>query len=238
MIIDGQRRQPQPRAGGDLPVPGVTVGLDREGAGSAGTQGLAEQFQPLGESGAHHDAVRRRHDAAGARDVVGDRHAQDLQSARIAVAEIAGRRRRQRPSRGGEPGRAGEQRQIGRAGPQVVAGTTASRPAAGRSCRRGARALGDPRARAVPRRQPALGDKLAVGLGDGVARDAQIQCERPRRGQRRSGASLPLRTASRSAPSSAARRPGAGQLEVEVETGRSGHVPCMELDLRPAPLGP
>ncbi len=157
MIIDRQRRQSQPGTSRDLPVSGMAVSLDGQRPDSPAAQDLAQQLKPLGEAGAHHNAVRRRDDAASTRHILSDRHAQDLQAARAGVAEVAGRRRRQRPPRRGEPGRAREQGQIGSPGTQIVARAAGRRTCPRQRSRRlRPRALGDPRARSVPGRKPAL----------------------------------------------------------------------------------
>ncbi len=111
--------------------------------------------------------------------------AEHLEPARIGVAEVAGRRRGQRPAGGGKPGCARERGHIGSAWPQVVPEAPAAEPAGSmprllalvRPARR-------PRCPIRAGRQPALRDKLTVGLGDGVPRDAQVLRERPGRRQR------------------------------------------------------
>ena len=57
----------------------------------------------------------------------------------------------------------------------------------------------------MPGREPALGDELAVGVGNGVTGEPEIAASAREEGSAVPAASLPLRTASRSADSSAAR---------------------------------
>ena len=201
----------------------MAVGLDRERPDTSVAQHLAQQLEPLREPGAHDYPVRRGDHAAGARDIFGDRHPQHFKTARVGIAQVASRCRCQCPASGREPGRARKQGQIGGAGPQVIA-RTATGPLSrwGRTRRRRSSALGDPRAGTVPGCQPALGNELAVGLGDGVAGDAQIQCERAGRGQRGARRQPAAADSVTQRALEGGPWPGARQLEVKVKTGGSG----------------
>ena len=122
------------------------------------------------------------------------------------VAERPGGRRASARRAAAEPGRARESRHVGRA---RAAGRTGSGASAARARRRRpARSRAGRSATHVPEPcmavEPALGDELAVGLGDRVPREAEVGGERPRGRQRGPGRQPAARTASRSADSSAA----------------------------------
>ena len=184
--VDGQRDQVQPGRPGGGAQAGQAVLLHGEGAAAAGPEHLAEQGEPLGETGAHHDVARAGPHVPGPGQVTGQGLPQLRVAARVAVAERPGRRREQRPAGGGQPGRTGKGGHVRYPRPQVVTQRAAWRGGSRRLGRDGGRPAGHPGARSALGGQPALGHQLAVGLGHRVAGHAQVRGQGP--GRRQPGA--------------------------------------------------
>ena len=91
MAVDRQRQQAQAVRPGDLPVSLVPVVLDADGGGAARPEGLADQGQPVAETGADHDAVAGDADAARPGQVTRERRPQLRQAARVRVAQDVAR---------------------------------------------------------------------------------------------------------------------------------------------------
>ena len=172
--VDRKRREAHAGRSGDVAVQQVAVGLDRERVHAALALHAAEQRKRLHEAGADDDPVGRDADAADAREVSGQGFAQLGAAARVAVAECVIGRRGEGTAGGGEPGRTREQGQVGPPRAQVVTHARGGRGRLRGRRRRGGVA-GNARARALPRRKPPLRDQLAVGIGDGVSGDAEVE---------------------------------------------------------------
>ena len=142
-------------------------------------QGAPAQRDPLGHTRRDHHAGRVARDAAHAPEVGGQRPPQLRCAARVAVVEAGGGRVAQRPAERGEPARAGEERDVGRARAEVEA-RGALRGWDRGGVERRQRRVGDPRRRALARRQVALGHELLVGLDHHAAGDAEIARQGPR----------------------------------------------------------
>ena len=114
----------------------------------------------------------------------------------------------------------------GEPGIRLCVGTTAH--AAGAAGMRVAAGVDDPGARALARRQPALGDEFGVGLGDRVAGQSEVGGQAAGRRQHRAGrqAARPhgvAQGAEQQFPGSAgARRDGLPQVQVQITASRIG----------------
>jgi hypothetical protein len=95
--------------------------LDREPCHAAREERPAGDHQALGHARGHDDALRRRHDAAHAAEIRGQRAAQLGRAPRVAVAEAGVGRVAQGFAHGRGPGGAREQRRVGLTGHEVVA---------------------------------------------------------------------------------------------------------------------
>ena len=133
------------------------------------------------EAGADDDPLRFGVHPTHPGHVIGHGGAQLEHAAGIAVAEGVVRRSGQRSARRGEPLRAGEVCEVGRSRHQAVRGAVLRQPRTGRGLRRPPRfgPHGHPRAGTLLGGEPALGDQLGIGVGDGVAGDAEIGRQRP-----------------------------------------------------------
>ena len=94
-----------------------------------------------------------------------------------------------------------------------------------------------PGARALPRRQPALGDQLGVGLGDGVAGQSEVGRQRPRRRQHgaRRQPTGPHRVTQRGEQQfpGPAGTGGDGLAKIEVEVTAAGIGPRIHGEIQP-----
>ena len=167
----------------DLLVQAVVRGvLDRDAPPSARGEDAQQQVHRLGGALDDEDLVGIGDDAARASEVVGERLAQRVLAARLAVAE------RERPRLPGglldaaEPEAQRKERHVRRRRRQVVA-----RLAPRRRGRELHRALpgdrGDHGRCARARLEEALGLELEVGIAGDAARHAELQRERTRRGE-------------------------------------------------------
>jgi hypothetical protein len=151
----------------------VAVRLDRERDRARRVQRAADDGQAVGEARADDDVRGIGGHAPRPGQVVGQGGSQRWHPARVRVPEqMIGGGREDLAGRG-EPGAARERRQVGYSGAQIVTGYRLLGPGRGRGAGRGCPA-GDHGSRTGPRGQPSLGDQLAVGLGGGIARDAQV----------------------------------------------------------------
>jgi hypothetical protein len=178
VVVDRDRPGRQALRGDDVTVVLMPVPLHGHGGSAGRGQDPGEQRQGLGEPRADHDLVRRRPHPARPGQVGRQLRAKLGPTARVAVAERRRRCGRHRAAGRRQPGGARELAQVGQPGPQVITRRRLLPP--GHGGRRAGRrdVLGDLGSRALPGGQPALGDQLAVGVGDRVARDAQIGGQR------------------------------------------------------------
>src|SRR5690606_338493 len=217
LLVEGQRHGAQSRALDEVPVGVQAVGLDGQGAGAPGAQDVGETAQAVGEPGADDDVFGVGAHAPDPREVVGQGLAQFRPAARIAVAEGVVGGGGERAAGGPEPGGAGEGGEVRRAGDEVV-GQPAGRARGGRPVGgRGHRAVGDVGAGALPGGEPALGDQVGVGVGDGVAGDAQVGGERAGGGQPGAGGEAAGADGVAQGVGQSAAQAGAAAFEVEVD---------------------
>jgi hypothetical protein len=221
--IDRQRQAAQAVRPGGPPVGLGPVLLDGDGRAAARPEHLADQGQPVRETGADDDAVGGGADAARPGQVRRQRRPQRRQAARVRVPqEVAGGgvergagRRQPRPAR--------ERPQVRHPGPEVVTGHGALRAGRRRHLPRARAVRRDPGSRSGARRQPALRHELAVGLGHAVAGDAEVGRERPGRRQPGAGVEPPVphRVAQRGFQPGPHPRCGQVQVEIEARIGPS-----------------
>ena len=175
VLVEADRRGGHPHRGDRLAKDEQAVGFhrDRPAIGEHPRQ----QFDGVAGARADDDGVGRGAHPSGAAEVFGQRLPQFGPAARVTAEQCVIGRGGQRPARRCQPRGAGEGRDVRRAGHQVV-----RRPAGGakrQSRRPDVTGIDHPRARALPRRQPALGDQVGVRLRDGVAGQSEISCQRP-----------------------------------------------------------
>jgi AhpD family alkylhydroperoxidase len=218
MRIDGEGGQPQAPSFGDVAVGRKPVRLHRQSRCTATAQRLAQQRETLGEARADDKPVGRDADPAGACEIGAQCLPQLWTPTRIAVAQRRVRRVVQRAAHRPQPGRAGEGGQIRGTGAKVVAGPRFAGRLRPSGLGRG-RSIGDARTRPLPRDEPALGDELAVGVGDGVASDAEVLGQRPRRGKPCPGMKAPASDRIAQSALESGSQPPAGQVEVQVYAG-------------------
>ena len=180
--VDRHRLDREPGRGDDPPVERHARVLHRDRRRAARGERSRDEAQALREPGRDDDLRRRDAEAARPREVRGQLLAQLDASARVAEAERAAGRRRERPPQGAQPRGARERRRVGPARPEIVA------PSLGRRLRRVLRRIDeadrrDDGARTAPAADPALRGEVRVRLEDGSAGDPEVVGERPRRRQ-------------------------------------------------------
>ena len=176
VVVDRDRDGLEAGAARDQQLLGVGRVLDRDAAGAAGGERVAEQRERLGVAARDHDARRVGDHAADAAEVVGERLAEGLEADPVAVLEVGVGHRRERLAGRAQPGGAREARDVGNAGAEVEARRRR------RSGRRlvpvgGGGRVRHARARALPEAQVALGGELAVGVDHHAAGDAELAGE-------------------------------------------------------------
>ncbi len=196
---------------------------------------LRHQRQAVVETGADDDPLRLGVHPAGPRQIVREGGAQFHPAEGVAVAEGVVRRRGQSAAGRGEPLRAGKLREVRRARQQAVRGTAPGRPRPGSGGRDPARLgpPGHPGAGALLGGEPALGDQFGVGVGHGVAGDAEVGGERTGRRQPGAGHQPPGAHGLAQGVREPGAQPGSGQFQMQVGTGygtrggyRSGPIIC------------
>jgi len=223
VAVDRQRQHAHAVRLGDPPVGLVPVVLDADGRGAARTENLAEQGQPVGEAGTHDDLVAGDADPAHPGQVARQRRPQLRQAARVRVAQDVVGRGAKRGAGRCQPGPARERAQVRHPGPQVVAGRGQFLGDGGWRRLRTRAVRRHPGSRSGACRQPALRDELPVGLGNAVARDAEISREHA--GGRQPAACVqppvPHRVAQRGFQTGPHARGGQVQMQIEAGIGPS-----------------
>ncbi|EOY49817.1 hypothetical protein SLI_5109 [Streptomyces lividans 1326] len=155
--------------------------------------------------------------APGAGEVGGQRAAQLGVAAGIAVAEGLVGGGRDGAAGGSEPLDARKAGEVRAAGAQVVEGPGGLPGAPGRGFgRRGGDPVGDAGARALARGEPALGDEVGVGVGDGVAGDTEVGGEDAGRGEPGTGSQPAGADGLAQRVGETAAQAGTGGFEVQV----------------------
>ena len=189
VVIDGAgavRGPPRPISYGS----GSRI-LDRDPARAGGGERVTDEPEPLVKAVGDDDCRGLGDDTAHAPEIVGERTAQDVVTAGVAVAEIGVAERRERLAVRAQPGAAREGADVRDAGAEVVARRQRRwRHNGGR--RRGGGGVRHARACALAQAEVALGRELRVGLDGEPPRDAELAGEVARGRHARAGAQRAL----------------------------------------------
>ena len=161
----------------DLAIVDVARILHRDPRRAPLRKGTADEVQPLRVAERDDHALGLGHDAADAPEVVGERGAERVRAARIAVAElgVGHLRERRHAGSGATPLAGNAERSDGSGESRNAAGAGAAADRRRRARR--ARVLRDERASALPEVQVPLGRELGVRLDDDSSRHTKLDGE-------------------------------------------------------------
>jgi hypothetical protein len=222
--VDGDRHGLEAGIGDELAVVAEARVLDGQAPGPARPQRAAHERKPLGEAAADLELVGRRHDRADAAQVAGERRPEGHIAPRIRIRERRGGQLADGRAVVAQPDRAREARRVGEPAeePRADVGPAVRRGVAEPVVRL---RRAHPRSRALTRLEVALGRKLAVGVDDDAAGDAEVARQDPRGRKRRPDREA---AAAHGAPELAlellAQAASRGPIQGDEQLRRKGHV--------------